>query len=55
MHPSRLFDSLFLIYIYIAKHITKDVRSERKKKYAVDTEKKQRGLNSKLFKQVITK
>lgn len=60
MHPSRLFDSLcsdfpdIYIYIYIAKHITKDVQSERKKKYAVDTEKNKR-IKSKLFKQVITK
>lgn len=49
MHPSRLFDSLFLIYIYIAKHITKDVRSERKKKYAVDTEKKTKRIKFKII------
>lgn len=56
MHPSRLFDSLCSDFpdIYIAKHITKDVQSERKKKYAVDTEKNKR-IKSKLFKQVITK
>lgn len=39
MYLLRLFDSLFLIYIYIVKYIIKDVRSERKKKYVVDIEK----------------
>lgn len=56
MHPSRLFDSLFLIYIYILQNTSQKMyEAKEKKKYAVDTEKKQRGLNSKLFKQVITK
>lgn len=50
MYLLRLFDSLFLIYIYIVKYIIKDVWSERKKKYVVDIEKKRRGLNLKLFK-----
>lgn len=50
MYLLRLFDSLFLIYIYIVKYIIKDVRSERKKKYVVDIEKNRRGLNLKLFK-----
>lgn len=50
MHPSRLFDSLcsdfpdIYIYIYIAKHITKDVQSERKKNMQW-IQKKTRGLN----------
>lgn len=48
MNPSRLFDSLCSdfpdIYIYIAKHITKDVQSERKKNMQW-IQKKTRGLN----------
>lgn len=49
IHQDCLIVCSWYIYIYIAKHITKDVRSERKKKYAVDTEKKTKRIKFKII------